>query len=61
MVNDVGPKYDDKYRLIGNQWYISQFKKIVVTFKQSNNCLKICYIFSKKLSVFKEPCNKNKF
>ena len=32
IVNDVGPIHDSKYRLIGNQQYISQFEKIIVHF-----------------------------
>ena len=34
LINDVGPIHDDKYKLIGNQRYIFQLEKIVVTFEQ---------------------------
>ena len=46
----MGPIHDDKYRLIDNQ-YISQLEKIVVTFEQSNDLLKIC--FQKNLDFLK--------
>ena len=54
------PIHDDKYMLIGNQWYISQFEKNVVTFEQSNDYLKICYFFlqgSLKNLIFFEKKN----
>ena len=35
LINDVGSIHNDKYRLIGNQQYIFQLEKIVVTFEQS--------------------------
>ena len=33
LINDVRPIHDDKYMLIGNQQYIFQLEKIVITFK----------------------------
>ena len=48
----MGPIHDDKYKLIGNQRYISRLEKIVVTFEQSNDYLKICYFFFKKIEIF---------